>query len=197
VNTDTSGHLTLDDDTHIYRLDGRIIPGVTEILKDVGLCDHFDDGNSEWYMERGRAVHAAIQYCIDGSLDWDTVEPCVMGFMHAFTKARVDLRFEVLACEKMVFDETRWYAGTLDLLVKMEDGYTQLWDIKSGSPLPWHGLQTAAYAAAKFKTMTQSYKRYGLYLREDGTYRLVPHDGLNDFNDFFSAVNIYHAKRRR
>jgi hypothetical protein len=158
-------------------------------------------------MERGRAVHAAIQYCIDGSLDWDTVEPCVMGFMHAFTKAQTELQFKVLSCEEMVFNEARWYAGTLDMVVGFGGGDIRVEpefvrtlgvvDIKAGQKASWHGLQTAGYTAAMFRSAAPHYKRYGLYLREDGTYRLVPHDGLNDFNDFFSAVNVYHAKRRR
>lgn len=184
--------LTLDEN-HIYRLDGRVIPGVTEILKDVGLSNHFN--RDDWYLERGRAVHLAIQYCLEGDLKESSVAPAIKGYLNTFKRFWDEKKPKLLGSEKMVYDPIRWYAGTLDLRVQLPGGESLI-DIKTGTPQPADAWQTAGYAHAVYKSGARYILRQGLYLRADGSYRIKNFTDHADFDVFLSACNVFHAKRR-
>ena len=53
---------TFNDATHEYRIGGRFVPSVTQVLGDLLPC--FQAG--EWYLERGRAVHACAAMIAKG-----------------------------------------------------------------------------------------------------------------------------------
>ncbi len=50
----------------------------------------------------------------------------------------------------------------------------------------WHRLQTAGYVIL----LGNSYKRYGLYLTNKGTYALDQHRNHRDYNVFLSALTV-------
>jgi hypothetical protein len=48
---------TFNEATHTYKINGRSVPSVTQVLGDLLPCYRA----GEWYKARGRAVHAAAE----------------------------------------------------------------------------------------------------------------------------------------
>ena len=63
--------LRFDPDSHLYRVDGIIVPSVTQVLEDVGIVDYsrLPGSTREMALRRGSAVHAACHYDDEGDLD--------------------------------------------------------------------------------------------------------------------------------
>src|SRR5258708_1596078 len=97
--TEASPTLTLDDN-HIYRLDCVKIPGVTQVLTDVGLL------SIEWVtpeaLYRGRYVHQVLHYLNEGDYDLADCLPEFRGYVESWIKFRdrLDLRLRIIESEK-------------------------------------------------------------------------------------------------
>ena len=68
---------TYDDATHTYAIDGRPVPSVTDVLRDLLPCWQA----SEWHLQRGRAVHACCAMIARG-VDF-THDPQISGQVSA------------------------------------------------------------------------------------------------------------------
>ena len=182
--------LTFDEKAHEYRMGERSLPSVTAILKDAGLIDtrFFND----YAMTRGTFVHQACEMLDLGTLDEDTLDPALFGYVGAYKKFRAECPMVWTEIEHMRADSVLGYAGTPDRV-----GDRTVLDIKTGQKQPWHGFQLAAYTMlalnAPLNTLT---KRLGLYLKDDGTYKLERYQDRADFDVFKAALIIYNAKRR-
>src|SRR5690349_18153811 len=94
--------LTLDAVTHVYSMpDGRIVPGVTDILREVRVSTDFTQiaGLSDRLSraitisrDLGHAVHADAHAFDDDDLDWTTVDPMVEPYVRAWAQFRDDTR---------------------------------------------------------------------------------------------------------
>lgn len=122
----TLPELSLDEETHTYRLGDKIIPSVSEIMRP--LTQPELDKAPRWRLEnardRGVAVHKAIQeYILFGiiSEEWED-------YVQQFIKFLRENRLQVVWSEKALTDGE--YAGTLDLLLKTPENALLLVDIK-------------------------------------------------------------------
>lgn len=146
--------------------------------------------------ERGKAVHRACWIlCADPSgLHWPSLHPDLRGYVEAFQAFQKATGCRVLQAEQLVVSERYGYAGRADLFVEGLSRYLDCVDIKSGVEHPSHALQTAAYRMAYIE-MTgtrRSVARWGLYLRDDGSYRLVSHlTGEADFKVFCALLTAW------
>ena len=189
--------LTFDNARHEYRLDGVVIPSVTQILKAVGLSDysHVPADKLQLAAERGTVVHEIIELYEKGTLDESTIDPALRGYFESYLRAK-DAGLlppeRPSAIEKMVYSAKYKYAGTLDQM------YRDNWinDLKTGKPQPEHELQLTAY----WGTMPNAYyfepyKLTGTYLHEDGSiadvieYRCSP-------SMWLSALAVYRWKEK-
>jgi len=180
---DAPGILTFDADRHEYRIRGEVVPSVTQVLKLVGAID------DRWYHDRsaqlGTAVAEATALDDRDDLDPESVDDEVMVYVEAWRRFLRDSKAKVEAIEKRVCNPLYGYAGTLDRHLRLNDQYG-IWDIKTGGKYAWHPLQTAGYAMC-----CDGYgeSRGCIYLRDDGTYRVVAHTELNDLTIFASMAN--------
>jgi len=144
------------DDDHIYRVDGDIKPGVSEILKAGGYGDPsltaggFVIGEDviEAAGEKGHLIHEGVSLLVAGILDWESIEDeDILEGVTAFEEWKVDSGFEPLDSEKLFFEPTLGYCGTRDLK-GLIGGRLTIVDVKTGSAglKPWHRYQLAAYA---------------------------------------------------
>jgi hypothetical protein len=173
-------------DQHVYRVDGRIVPGVTQIISDAGI-----DPNKNFYnkvaAQRGKDIHTITEQIDKGTLlnafpkEWS-------GYISAYY---MFLKFNrpvwnVDGVEQTFYNEDFDYCGTRDRVG------TMLWrtrrvecclDIKTGVKAKWHGVQLAGYS------MKDRYKleRFGLYLKKNGTYSIHHYTNDGDFEDFINA----------
>lgn len=191
--------LTLEESGHIYRADGVIVPSVTQVLSDVGIINYsmmlWPD--RERYLQRGKDVHAATHYDDEGDLDDATLQEDLIGYLGAWRKFRMDTAFTPDLIEHRGFHEKYRYAGTLDRLGTWDAKGRILLDLKTGDLPWWISLQLAAYAA--FFKSPASFRRVGVELHGDGTYRVQEFpckDFQVDFQVFIQALTIYNLKRR-
>lgn len=203
-------YVTFEKKNHLYTLHRQtneyestaILSSVTQIIQENNLGFDFaliPNLDLAWYGDRGTKVHKACEYFDQNRLDWDTVDPKILGYIKSYQLGRYYYKFEVLKSEMLVFDRLERFAGTLDRIVKFNVGSEvgQI-DIKSGKPHPSHGYQTAGYNICldgHDGEFNKHIPRYCLYLNKDGEMpELIAYPSLNDFVIFESALNCSIAR---
>lgn len=182
--------LTFDPITHEYRINGKSVPSVTQILAGMGIID------SRWHNEearlRGQAVHAAIHLENQGVLDEDSVCVAVKPFLAAYRRFRAESHMTLATSETPVADICELYAGTPDLTGTLNQRAVVI-DVKTGSTMPaWAALQTVAYA----NCWLVPHLRFGLQLRDNGTYRLEPFTDRTDLRVWRGLVSAWHWRKQ-
>lgn len=179
--------ITLDAN-HVYRDAGKVIPGVTSILREAGLID------TAWFNEysrlRGELVHQACALYDRDDLDMDTLDPVLTPFVNAWIKFRKDTGFQVMATEELVYNPIRVYAGTLDVRGLLGSDPVII-DRKTGAAQPWAALQLAAYADC----FEMHYKRFVIELDDAGKYRLIEHKDRSDIKVFLAALSVVNWRK--
>lgn len=182
---------------HKYSVDGKPFLGVTTILKDEGFI------NCDWYTEqariRGDYVHKATQFIDCGTLDESTIDPIIEPYLRAYESFLNSMCPEYLYTEFKVCDPLLRWAGTLDRAGYFGDKPFIL-DIKSGLIQPWTRLQTAAYidGLARYDKRFNEATRYGLQLKDDGSFKWIEYDRKkfrDDLKTFRNAVSNCYWKK--
>jgi hypothetical protein len=114
--------LEFDEATHTYRIGGRVVPSVTQIVREM-----LGGYNAEpWYMKRGRELHAAYAMLALGKTP--AVDPQLEGHVaqarHFFYWLLIEKAAQVVSVEYPVWSRLYQYAGTLDLLVVLDGALT-------------------------------------------------------------------------
>lgn len=189
----TDGEILLDDQ-HRYTVDGRRVPGVTNVMREVGAIDtRWSDQEA---LDRGTAVHIATEFDDQGDLDDDHFRaeyPDWWPYVEAYRKFKREASVEILDIERHVYHAAYQYCGTLDRIARI-NGYRSLLDIKTGAKAPWHHVQTAGYMMAwtGFMYVPARDRRHSVYLHRDGTYHLDRHTKDKvDGNAFLSFLSTY------
>ena len=156
---------THKDGTRFYEKDGERYPSVTTI------CNYYPKNKYFWKWkftnpdadkifkeagEYGSAVHEDIEEFIKGNdVDYIDLEEnekkSFFMFIEWFKKLQEENEVEIIACEKMVINHKDKYAGTIDLILKING---ELWivDVKTSKAIwPSHRLQLSAYKHAMEK----------------------------------------------
>jgi hypothetical protein len=161
-------------------------PHVTEILRDAGLV------STEWMTDedrdRGTAVHLAIKYLLEGTLDRSSLDPTVAPRIAQFERFMVEVRPRIYAVECPVWHPLYQYQGTLDLdvAINRRDGII---DTKGPTVSPWHGVQLSGYLKARAQIRSSVRARWNLYLHDD-RYRLVEQTNIHDWGAFLAARSL-------
>jgi hypothetical protein len=178
------------EEGHIYRRgDGTIVPSATTILQDIfpPLFPYPPHA-----AIRGTHGHLATQYHDEDVLDEEGLDPALVGYLEGWKRFRAETGFVPTAIEKKVYNEPYGYAGTLDRLGTLPNKTRPaLVDIKTGAPIFWHPLQTAAYALC----LEEPHDRYCVYLKDNGTYRMEAHTNRKDTQIFLATVTVYKIKK--
>lgn len=165
--------LTYDDTLHLYRIDGRIIPSVTQALK---IAGHID---TRFYSleaaARGSAVHALCQYLDDGTVPVphgrivDLIAERgdeLQGYYEAYESFLFDTRVTYSGVEVLCAHPSGDYGGRPDRLVANLFGEQGVLELKTGDEEDWHAYQLALY-----QLMRPSGSRWAVYLGKNGRYR--------------------------
>ncbi|MBI5259784.1 MAG: hypothetical protein HY855_25010 [Burkholderiales bacterium] len=183
--------IEFDEARHEYRVGGRLVPGVTSILRPLVDFSGIPPAVLEAKADLGRRVHFACELHDDDDLDETSVEPDVAPYLQAYRQWRADTGAVILLNEHKVYHPVLGYAGTLDRVANFGH-HEWLIDLKTCFTTPMSaGPQTAAYQAA-LGVRTQ--RRAALRLRPDGTYRLDKLDGLNDWAVFMACLTLRNFK---
>lgn len=183
------------EDEHKYLVDGEEAPSVTEILSPLHRSyGKVNPSVLEYAANRGKAVHEALElYDLGGELE---ASPEIEGYIRAYLDWANVYRPKWTEVECIVVSLLYGYAGTLDRAGFLNGGDFAIVDIKTSQPtkeaLVSVCCQTAAYEIAHKEITPQPVnKRYGLFLKSDGTYRLVDCEEYES-KYAFSGYNAFH-----
>lgn len=199
--------LLFDAESHTYRLAGRVIPSVTQLLKP--LTDEAFAGIPAGILKQkadlGTAVHYATELFDAGQLDEESIHPMVAGYLDGWRRFRRehDHHMQILAAEHKRFHKLLRYAGTIDRRV-MFDGRPSVLDIKTtGEIYPHVGVQLAGYAmleesnqADGVKINAHDYRRLAVQLSPDGNYEIHEFNERMDHSCFMSLLTMHNWKEK-
>lgn len=117
MNSVLSYDLKLDPATHIYTLNGKVVPGVSEIMKAVGLTKDWS-GVDTFYRDRGTVVHACISMFLKGTLDESTIDPSAVPYFEEFKAWWSQNKQPWIASEISLYSEKYGFAGTIDFVTE-------------------------------------------------------------------------------
>ncbi len=173
---------------HVYRMaDGRVVPGVTSILRDAGIID------DQWFTDearaRGQAVHACIHYYQQGALDEKSIDPAIEPYWKAYLEFRKHADFTPVLFEHVVYSKTQDYACKIDVFGRWQtDGCRSIIEFKSGHRPPWVDIQLAAQQQACFESGLRPTRLYSLELRKDARFDLKEHKNAHEALGWFLAA---------
>ena len=122
--------LTFDEASHIYRLNGDIIPSVSKLMEP--LKDQCYGGISKRTLEnaaiKGSAVHNSIENWIKFGIDDIPSEH--RGYFNGFMEWWKQYKPRVFGSEVRIYHKLMRYGGTIDLLCEI-GGLLELIDFKT------------------------------------------------------------------
>lgn len=191
--------LEFNEDRHEYRLDGAVVPSVTQVtdglLTDLSMVPPDILKRAAAF---GQAVHAACEYDDDGTLDENELDIALLPYLRGYRKFKDEIRPEIVASEQRVFSQKYRFAGTLDRVYRFGRGlpYVEV-DLKTNTVLlPAVGPQTAAYQLAWEEMGNPKIsKRFALQLKPDD-YRLEPLTDPTDTYTFLACLHITHWRNK-
>jgi hypothetical protein len=198
----TQPTFVFDAERHIYTLDGRVLPSVTQILEATGLVDfsRVSEGVLSAAQWRGSAVHHACHLDDEGDLDESTVEPEHHGYLSAWRKFKAESGFVPEVIEQPAYSIAYGYAGIPDRIGAFRPApLPAIVDLKTGAIQPSVRWQLAAYAHLHsiLPHRPGVFKRIAVRLMPSGAYVVKffsRADLARDFLVFASALNVWRAK---
>lgn len=193
--------IIFDEATHTYLVDGEEVPSVTTILQPLTSRGYGKINPSvlEYAANRGRAVHEALEIYDLGAEP--EVYPEIEGYIRAYLEWQSIYKPNWSGIEEVVYCESEGFIGTLDRVGTLNGTALAIVDLKTSTPtkeaLVSVCVQTAAYAMAyteqnkKPQEFMEQIKRYGLFLKADGSYRLVDCDEYEDKYGFGAILVFY------
>ena len=182
--------VTFNSLNHEYTAHGVKYPSVTQVISSAGL---YGDTSffTDYSRDRGTFVHLAIQLHLSGELDEDTIDPVILPYFEAWTSFVKEAGYVSDECEKVMASDIYHFAGTIDHIGHL-NGHFCLLDVKSGAPSPSHAIQTAGYSIL---LKHPGVKRFSLYLKDNGTYKLIENKDRQDEQIFKAALAVYFWKQ--
>lgn len=193
--------IEFNEERHEYRVNGRIIPSVTQVLEVVGISDFsvVPANILDHAKDRGTAVHRACWYDDQGDLDEASLDPEVTPYVSAWRRFRTETGFEPQEIEDQFYCPEFAYCGTFDRVGTMPRWGLVQPDIKTGVESPSWPIQLAAYNRGRFGRLNPGCRRLVVQLTRDGRYKLHWYEVGSltaDFNVFAAALQIYNFRKR-
>ena len=195
----TTDAFTFDEESHVYRLNGVILPSITQAIAAAGLVD------TEWMTElgrwRGTQVHTATQMDDEDELDEDSLDDVygfapgeMVSYLEGWRQFRKDYEFVPTLIEEPLYHKAHLYAGRIDRAGTMMYNRRKtkaISEIKTGASVGATAEQTAGQA--HLLENPPSWTRFEVRLMRDGKYKLTEFPLKNlgrDLNSFLGCVNV-------
>lgn len=186
-----------NDERHEYKIDGVIVPSVTQVIAPLSPDFSFVDAE---VMERasnfGRAVHAACEQDDNGDLDENALDENLVPRLVAWRLFKKECGVVIDSNEEIVFSRKHRVAGRLDRRVKI-DRKEAIVDIKTCTSL--HdvvGVQLAGYEYCVSHMIGYSRQmrlRIAVQLKENGNYTLKIYKEPDDLAAFLNCLKKFEA----
>lgn len=180
---DRTSNFTYDEPMRLGKLNGIVIPSVTEIVGE--FLGHIS-GNAQ----AGIAVHLATELLDRGVLNWRTVADSIMPYVMGYEKFLSETGFKPKRIEERLFHPYLRFHGRFDRegTWNLSKG-RQLIDLKKYPPPVQTGVQLAGYDLL-LPTLKDPRGRWALELKDDATYRLHEYESGEDKDVFLSMLTI-------
>lgn len=182
---------TFDVEKHEYRLQGKVLPSVTQVLAIVNDFDRIPRAILEHARERGECLHRAVNLYNRDDLEFESLDNDTSADVYAWARFLRESGAVVIASESPVYHEQFGYAGTPDVVLDW-NGRIVIPDLKSTYSVPRTvGPQTAAYAEA-YRSMHAGRRpeRYCIHIK-DGNYKAHKRNDPADWALFLSCLNVH------
>lgn len=206
--------LEYDDRTHTYRVKGRLVPHITEIIP--SDYSHVPPKHLEKARQRGSVVHKLTELYDLHKLDWSSVGPELIPYLEAWVKAilEYEIEFEPEDVERRLYHPIHGYAGTgdrprcwitppgpvsrrrlstleLKTIAKMDENVA----LQTG------GQQCAENYRARQLGIPETEDRWGCQLKSNGKFVMVPYEGKHHERVFLSYLTtlkweVEHGKKK-
>lgn len=188
--------LTFDEAAHEYRLDGRRLPSVTQLLAPLVDYSKVPRETLERAQALGTAVHRMTELYDNDDLDEESLSAELRPYLAAWLRFRAECQFEPVTIEHRMSHPLYRYAGTSDRTGVIKSRLAVV-DLKKMMVLGPHiGPQLAAYEKLHQAEGLKVLDRFALGLRPDGTYRLQPYTDPLDWQCFLSHLTIHNWKTK-
>lgn len=134
------------EEGHKYYYNDTEVPSVHEVVRSMGQGNDWSFVPG-YYRDRGHAVHLAIRYFLEGTLDRESLDPVILPYLERFERflEKIGPVEGIILSEQPLYSPDWEYAGTVDLIMN-----GVIWDIKCSKKLDsgsqWeYDLQGAAY----------------------------------------------------
>lgn len=190
-------------ENHTYKLDGIVIPSVTQVIKEAGLInlDYVNDEYIKYKADLGEKVHSTTELFDQNNLDEESLHPTLKAYLEGWKKFRTDYEFNPTHIEYEAYHSLYRYAGRIDRVGTIKLNRKKLLaiiDIKTGIIHHSHAIQTAAYMElfnqSRIKS-EQAKTRICVYLKENGGYEIKEYKDDNAKNIFLACLTIYNYKK--
>ncbi len=203
--------LDFDAATHTYRIDGMIVPSVTQLLEDAGLIPDYS-AISPRVLQHARARGIHVDACCDlldeDALDWSSVHPEAVPYVEAWARFCADAGYAPAGGQVPLYHPGYRYAGTADSIGTLGGAWVVVERKATMRMAPTYALQTAGYALPGLWTAPvgggrlapagwPAPARLGVQLRRDGTYLVVPYDDVEDLSAFLGVVALHRWRALR
>jgi hypothetical protein len=169
--THHDGRLTFEEATHTYRLNGDIIPSITQSLTSVGLNPGVEY-ISEYYRERGRKVHLLTQLYEENDLDPASVDPAFEGYLESWIACLKETGWKSCVIEGIACNEEYRYGCTVDRIGDWNEHRNCILDIKTGEPMKSVGAQLSGCEWAVAPWPHEPFVRIAVKLDKDGVFNM-------------------------
>lgn len=194
-------NFTFDPVKHEYRVDGCVVPSVTQVNRLAGLSD-FDGVNPdllERNQEFGTHVHKAVELCCKGTLDEEKLDEALRPYLQGWKNFVEDFGYICHAWEHQGYSEVYRFAFTIDQLGEITKGKyvgKSIGDIKTGKPKPADAVQLGGY---KIGTGREYKNVFILYLDPDFKprgYKVVfAANNKREQGIFLSALSVVNFRK--
>lgn len=190
----TNYELTFDEEKHKYYVNGRSVPGISEILKAIGLTRNYEKVDP-FYRERGTFAHKAIELDLEGDLDFDGLDLALKPFVSAWRAFVQKHGYKKILCEEKLWSSEENYACRIDHYGEV-DGRRTVFDVKcTKSHDPAADWQVCGQAFALADNYAEPEQQGILELHDDGTFEWFPSDVNLEIMP--ALMKLFHRKQSR
>jgi hypothetical protein len=184
--------LTFSEEGHAYHYKGVKVPSVSEIIREMGQGKDWTS-TPPFYVERGKAVHLAVNLYLQGTLDEASLDPLIVPYYEQFRVWDKDQPLYEPITERPFYSERLNFAGTPDLICN-----GVIYDIKCSKKLDrsstWqYQLQGGAYRTLVTEQWTHDYFPFKiLLLTGEGPVVVIDLDA--SMEAWEHLIKLYHIK---
>lgn len=193
--------VVFDEATHIYRVDGVLTPGVSEILKSAGFSNYsmVNKKICEAAKRFGDAGHTMCKLWDMGILNVAILDLRLVPYLEGYRKFLVTYKPEILPdwIEKPSYSPKWRFGFTPDRVAKI-NGKLTIYDLKFVTTIQEAtSIQLAGYKigfedVTKLKVM----QRWGVQILPDD-FNVEPYIDKRDEGAFLNALGVHNEKIRR